>query len=169
MEEKKNRVSAIFAANRDPLLDPTNLHVFAFVDAIRRGDGVILCVAPADELQHGVELLELGDVRNGPSSRVLRAGRSAGQRAREQQRDRRDALHICATMTLGILVPPVATRIANRDPAAYSTAEDQGAAERLRCRQRAMRATSAGAASRGMRSGARSRRRRFPIQAPPSR
>ena len=44
-------------------------------------------------------------------------------------------------MTLGILVPPVATRIANRDPAAYSTAEDQGAAERRdagneRCEQR---------------------------------
>jgi hypothetical protein len=48
------------SANRDPLLDAANLDVPGFVDAVRRGDGVVSRVPRAQEPPCRFELLGVG-------------------------------------------------------------------------------------------------------------
>jgi len=70
MQEQQHRCVSVFAANRDPLLDTADLDVPGFVDAVRRGDGVVAGVPHAQERPRRLELLGVG-----AGGSTLRGGR----------------------------------------------------------------------------------------------
>ena len=49
MKKQQHGVVSVFSANRDPLLDTTDLDVLAFIDAVWRNDGVVARVPRAQE------------------------------------------------------------------------------------------------------------------------
>ena len=51
MQEQEHRVVAVLAANRDPLLDATDLDVSAFVDSVPSRNCICLRIAGAQELE----------------------------------------------------------------------------------------------------------------------
>ena len=49
VQKEQHRIVSVLAADRDPLLDAADLDVPGFVDAVRRGDGVVARVPSAEE------------------------------------------------------------------------------------------------------------------------
>jgi len=63
VQEEKHGIAAIFAANRDPLLDPADRDVPAFVDAVRRRNGVIARVSLAHERRRVINPLDVRGIQ----------------------------------------------------------------------------------------------------------